>query len=135
MNDADKAQRDDRIIADFMQALQARDFGAMRPVLSAQLVYRNMPWPALDFDATCAFYADFFPRLDSYRVDVLRQHATPAAVCNERLEYFYYTDLNGGCIELPVAGFFELDGAGKITGWRDYFDLQTWQDQGGRLPG
>jgi limonene-1,2-epoxide hydrolase len=28
-------------------------------------------------------------------------------------------------IELPVAGVFEVDDAGKLAAWRDYFDLNT----------
>src|ERR1051325_588045 len=31
----------------------------------------------------------------------------------------------GADLELPVAGVFEVDEAGKITAWRDYFDLLT----------
>jgi len=135
MANSDIAERDDQIVASFMSALENRDFATMRTALSDKLVYQNMPWPALDFDGTCAFYAEFFPQLDSYRVDVLNQQATPGVVSNERMEYFYYTHLNGGCIELPVGGFFKLDEAGMIIEWRDYFDLKTWQDQGGQLLG
>lgn len=35
--------------------------------------------------------------------------------------------LPGGWVELPVVGVFEVEG-GKITKWRDYFDLATVQD-------
>ncbi len=135
MTNTDTGERDNQIITDFMFALENRDFPSMQAVLSDRLVYQNMPWPALDFEGTCTFYAEFFPQLDSYRVDLLTQQATPGMVSNERMEYFYYTHLNGGCIELPVGGFFKLDAAGKIVEWRDYFDLKTWQDQGGLLPG
>jgi limonene-1,2-epoxide hydrolase len=31
--------------------------------------------------------------------------------------------------EIPVAGMFELDDAGKIKVWRDYFDLATLTKQ------
>jgi limonene-1,2-epoxide hydrolase len=32
-------------------------------------------------------------------------------------------------IELPVAGVFEVNDAGKLTAWRDYFDLNTVMTQ------
>jgi limonene-1,2-epoxide hydrolase len=35
----------------------------------------------------------------------------------------------GAPIELPVAGVFEVDEAGKLTAWRDYFDLNTVMTQ------
>jgi limonene-1,2-epoxide hydrolase len=35
----------------------------------------------------------------------------------------------GAPVELPVAGVFEVDDAGKLTAWRDYFDLNTVMTQ------
>jgi limonene-1,2-epoxide hydrolase len=32
-------------------------------------------------------------------------------------------------IDLPVMGTFEVDGDGRITLWRDYFDMATFTDQ------
>jgi limonene-1,2-epoxide hydrolase len=34
-------------------------------------------------------------------------------------------------IALPVMGAFEVDDDGKITAWRDYFDMQQWTSQMG----
>jgi limonene-1,2-epoxide hydrolase len=36
---------------------------------------------------------------------------------------------NGKTAAIPVAGVFELNDAGKITSWRDYFDLATFTKQ------
>jgi limonene-1,2-epoxide hydrolase len=46
-------------------------------------------------------------------------------VFTERLDRF---QMNGKWLEIPVMGVFELEN-GKITGWRDYFDLQTITSQ------
>jgi limonene-1,2-epoxide hydrolase len=46
-------------------------------------------------------------------------------VLTERLDKFV---LGGKTVELPVAGVFELKD-GKITAWRDYFDMATWTKQ------
>ena len=46
-------------------------------------------------------------------------------VFNERIDMF---DIGEKRIELPVAGMFEVRG-GKITLWRDYFDLQSFTKQ------
>jgi limonene-1,2-epoxide hydrolase len=36
---------------------------------------------------------------------------------------------SGKKAEVPVAGMFELDDAGKVKVWRDYFDLATFTRQ------
>ena len=37
--------------------------------------------------------------------------------------------IGGKRIEIPVMGTFEVDASGKISAWRDYFDLPTYRDQ------
>jgi limonene-1,2-epoxide hydrolase len=45
---------------------------------------------------------------------------------NERIDRM---KIAGAPIELPVAGVFEIDDAGKLVAWRDYFDLNTVMTQ------
>ena len=47
-------------------------------------------------------------------------------VFNERIDRMKVV---GAPIELPVAGVFEVDDAGKLVAWRDYFDLNTVMTQ------
>jgi len=47
-------------------------------------------------------------------------------VMNERSDRFRVGD---AWIDLPVAGVFEVGGDGRITLWRDYFDLKMFTDQ------
>jgi limonene-1,2-epoxide hydrolase len=44
---------------------------------------------------------------------------------NERLDRFL---VDGRWIEVPVAGLFRLRN-GRISLWRDYFDLETYRRQ------
>ncbi len=46
---------------------------------------------------------------------------------NERIDVF---TLNGNVVELPVVGVFEITD-GKITTWRDYFDMAPIQAAAG----
>ena len=46
-------------------------------------------------------------------------------VYNERLDRF---KINGGWLDLPIAGVFRFE-AGKITLWRDYFDMATYTER------
>ena len=59
-----------------------------------------------------------------WRVD--RQTVDGNVVINERLDRFQIGD---GWLELPVAGFFEVDPDGLITLWRDYFDMNSYTTQ------
>ena len=45
---------------------------------------------------------------------------------NERTDRFRTGDR---WIDLPVTGVFEVDTEGKISLWRDYFDMQMFMSQ------
>ncbi|MGZ4208579.1 MAG: limonene-1,2-epoxide hydrolase family protein [Actinomycetota bacterium] len=49
-----------------------------------------------------------------------------ARVFTERLDRM---KVAGTPLAIPVVGVFELDGAGKLTAWRDYFDMNTVMQQ------
>ena len=50
---------------------------------------------------------------------------TAGTVLTERRDIFTFAN---GEIDLPVMGTFEVDG-GKITAWRDYFDMNQFMSQ------
>jgi limonene-1,2-epoxide hydrolase len=57
---------------------------------------------------------------------VVAMASTGNAVLAERLDRF---GMAGRTISVPVVGVFELDGDGKFTAWRDYFDWGRMMDQ------
>ena len=59
-----------------------------------------------------------------------REAATGNMVMNERTDRFRAGDR---WVELPVAGVFELTDDGRISLWRDYFDLPSFQDSFAKL--
>ena len=44
----------------------------------------------------------------------------------ERIHRF---TMNGKRVEIPVMGTFEVTPDGKISAWRDYFDMQQFTSQ------
>lgn len=83
-------------------------------------VYHNIPMePVEGRDAIRTFVAGFVAAFGNIDFRVHRQLADGDVVMNERTDVF---SLNGGEIELPVVGVFEVRG-GKIAAWRDYFDM------------
>ena len=63
--------------------------------------------------------------LDEVDWVIHREAATGDVVMNERTDRFRSGE---NWIELPVTGVFELRD-GKIALWRDYFDLETFNQQ------
>ena len=63
--------------------------------------------------------------LDEVDWVIHRQVAAGNLVMNERTDRF---GMNGKWMDLPVAGVFEVTD-GKITLWRDYFDMNTFTEQ------
>jgi limonene-1,2-epoxide hydrolase len=57
----------------------------------------------------------------------VRNQATNGnVVMTERVDAFIMPDKT---IELPVMGTFEVTADGKISAWRDYFDLNQFMSQ------
>ena len=60
------------------------------------------------------------------KFEILQSAVAGDLVFNERVDRM---KIVGSPIELPVAGVFEVNDAGKIAAWRDYFDLNTVMEQ------
>ena len=58
--------------------------------------------------------------------EILNQVANGRIVMNERVDTF---EMEAGRTAAPVCGVFELDDAGKIVAWRDYFDMKAFQGE------
>ena len=114
----------------FVAAWSRNDLDEIMSFFADDCVYHNMPIePARGIEATRVMIKGFSSM--ATRIEfVLHQIAeTPSGVVlTERTDRF---EMGDRWVELPVMGSFELRG-GKITAWRDYFDLQQFQCQ---LPG
>jgi limonene-1,2-epoxide hydrolase len=53
-----------------------------------------------------------------------------STVMTERLDHWDF-DGNGWGLKLPCIGMFDINDAGLICGWRDYFDNKMWFENGG----
>ena len=90
-------------------------------------VYHNIPVePVVGVDAIRSTIEGFTAGVEAVEFRVLAVAAQGATVLTERLDVFRFP--GGHVIELPVMGTFEVDN-GRITAWRDYFDLQQFLGQ------
>ena len=82
--------------------------------------------PAKGKAAIRAAIAAFTDTAESVQFKVLASAAVGNRVMNERADTL--VTRAGKKAEVPAAGFFEIK-EGKISAWRDYFDLQTFSKQ------
>jgi limonene-1,2-epoxide hydrolase len=91
-------------------------------------VWDNVPMsPAKGRAAIREMTQGFLKDTSAFSVKILRSAHDGNVVFNERVDTIVMK--NGKKAEIPVAGMFELDAAGKIKVWRDYFDLGTFTKQ------
>jgi len=115
------------IVNAFIAAVERIDVDAAVALLHPEVAYENMPMqPIVGADNVSAALSSFLGNATEVDWPVSRQLVDGNTVANERVDRFKIGD---GWLELPVAGFFEVDADGLITLWRDYFDLGHYRDQ------
>ena len=106
----------------FLAAFAAMDFDAALAFLADDAEYTNIPiLTARGHAGVREVLEPFFAPIHENEFLVLRKAATGPVVFLERLDRHR---LDHGWRELPVNSVFEVHD-GKITVWRDYFDLGT----------
>ena len=114
------------IVRDFCAACESGDIDAILEFFTDDAVYHNIPVaPVQGKDAIRATFDMFMTGVEKVEFRVLNIAAAGNVVLTERIDVFV---LPSGNIDLPVMGTFELVD-GKITAWRDYFDLNQYMQQ------
>ena len=114
------------VVGRFLKAMEAKDFDAAMPLIGEACVYTNVPLATVQGPAAVrAVLEPFFAPTLSNELIVKHQVADGRVVVVERLDRHQLADR---WVELPVTGVMEVDD-GKITAWRDYFDVATLTSQ------
>ncbi len=90
------------------------------------------PWTRLNVDEVMGCFAramthDFMKDKSAFSAEIVKTVHDGNVVFNERVDEIVME--NGKKVDVPVVGMFELNEAGKIKVWRDYFDLATFTKQ------
>jgi limonene-1,2-epoxide hydrolase len=110
----------EHLVRAFCEVFDGRDLEALRPYFTEDVVYHNIPLdPAVGIDATMAFIEGFFGMCESMTIETLHLAVRGDVVLTERIDTFTVGNV---VAPLPVMGTFEVRD-GKISAWRDYFDL------------
>ena len=110
----------EQVVRDFCAAASTRDATVLRGFFSDDVVYHNIPMePAEGIEATMAVIDMFLGMCDALEFQVHHLSSDGNTVLTERTDVF---SINGKSAPLPVMGAFHVED-GKITAWRDYFDM------------
>ncbi len=121
-NRADRDAADLATVEAFFAAFAANELDRALDLMADDVVYQNVPFPADRGKPAVARTLQFFGRfLTGFEVHMRNIAARDGIVLTERVDI-----LSGPLthLEIWVCGTFEVRD-GKITLWRDYFDLAS----------
>jgi limonene-1,2-epoxide hydrolase len=110
----------EQVVRDFCAAVRQRDPDVLRTYFSDDVVYHNIPLEAAEgIDATMEVMISFLGMFEDLEFEIHHLASDGSTVLTERTDHF---TTNGKAAPLPVMGAFHVVD-GKITAWRDYFDM------------
>jgi limonene-1,2-epoxide hydrolase len=110
------------VVEAFLVAFVAMDFDTALTFITDDCEYTNIPMGTVRGPSGVREVLEpFFAPIHENEFQILRKAVTDSVVFMERLDRHR---LDHGWRELPVNSVFEVHD-GRITVWRDYFDLMT----------
>ncbi len=118
---------DEELVLEFMAALSSNDADRLIEYFAEDTMYQNMPLPAAyGRDEVRTTLAGLFTVMRIEKIDTFYIASRDGAVFTERVDLLTALP-TGKSFELPVTGIVHIKN-GKITGWRDYFDLRSFEE-------
>jgi limonene-1,2-epoxide hydrolase len=108
-----------RTVETFLYALQDEDFATAESALADDIVWQNVGWPTLRGRKRIMTIFRRGEGRSGFEVKIHRIAADGNAVLTERTDALIIGPLR---VQFWVCGVFEVHG-GRITLWRDYFDM------------
>jgi limonene-1,2-epoxide hydrolase len=110
------------IIRDFTDAWGRGDKQSILDAFTDDAVYHNIPMSPCNGKTEIRTFLDSFLGVitASVKFDIKHQLIDGNIVMNERIDTL---ELEAGPVALPVCGIFHFTDDGKISEWRDYFDM------------
>jgi limonene-1,2-epoxide hydrolase len=109
------------IVTSFVAAWNRKDRRAVREAMRDDVVCHGIPLPpAIGIDETMTMLDTFFAAKE---IDwsIVHIAASDRTVLTERIDRFRYPGTDW--VQVRAMGIFEIDPEGRISAWRDYFDL------------
>jgi limonene-1,2-epoxide hydrolase len=118
-------------IKEFFEAWSRLNVDHIMDFFTDDAVFHNIPLePAAGKDSIRktidGLFSGLLKGITRIKIEVLCTVSSGGIVFDERVDSF---ELNGKWVSLPVVGVFEMSPNGKISAWRDYFDLEMFMKQ------
>jgi limonene-1,2-epoxide hydrolase len=121
------AMSPEEIVRSFCEAVARRDVQELVGFFSADAVYHNIPVePVSGQEAIGKVLSQYLGPASRAEFELLALAVSGRTVLTERVDRFTIGDKP---VELPVMGAFEVDRDGRISAWRDYFDMGQFTGQ------
>jgi limonene-1,2-epoxide hydrolase len=115
----------EQVVRDFAKIVDSCDIDAIVNACTEDVVYANVPVPPMvGREAMRKFFSKNMTRCDRFEMQIraLAVSADGRQVLTERIDKMVF---GGKEVAAPLMGIFELRD-GKISAWRDYFDVSTF---------
>lgn len=118
----------EKVVSDLFAAWTRLNLDEVMSYFAEDAVWDNVPMsPATGKAAIREMTHGFMKDATAFTAKILKSAHEGNVVFNSRIDTIVMK--NGKKAEIPVAGMFEINPAGKIQVWRDYFDLGTFTKQ------
>ena len=117
----------DDVVTALIRACEARDLDAVCALVTDDIEYDNVPIGKVHGPdgVRSVLSGGVTQAATDVQWVVHRQVAAGETVMNERTDRFL---VDGAWVEIPIAAVFEVR-EGKVSLWRDYFDVETYRRQ------
>ena len=113
------------IVRTFIEGkINGNDFPGMLDMLADDIYYHNMPLAPVHGKAQMLDFMQDMGQVSDMTLTIKNIAANGNVVFVERSDSW---TMNGIKVVEPFVGVFEINSAGKISRWCDYFDLRSWE--------
>jgi limonene-1,2-epoxide hydrolase len=122
------AERPEAVVQSLLEVMSKGDVAAVLPHFAEGASYRVNAWnePLVGVDAIGKEMQRQMAMWSDFRFDLLNVASTGNVVFTERIDTVH---MMGRDLDIHVAGVFEVTQDGKISSWRDYFDMKEVESQ------
>lgn len=113
----------DELVRSMLSAWERRDTSFILDHLADHAVYHAMPLRPIVGRAALEPWVESFEKVPPGRLEIKHQVASGNIVMNERVDRI---TIEGTEVALAICAVFEVED-GRITAWREYFDLAGLQ--------
>ena len=117
--------RNEQLTREFFDAWERPDEDAIMGFFADDAVYHNIPYkPVSGVDKIGKAVKGFLKTGENMTFAISKLVIAGDTVVTERVDGWTH---KGEQKSLPVLGILEFNDAGKITGWREYFDVKMFE--------